>query len=172
MTASRPSSLDRVHNQQNGIYIADCVPPVFTFDRAVFTNDDVRITEDQSCLVKSDAVLLDIGMILVFVPFDAYRHPPNSSKYNVVTQTRGLHFCSEELLEQSRTDRLSDCSLANELFTWGRNCGHEQKFRNTQFSRAHMAHPNRSAAPRRPWFALTLAQLYAGPFRTRRSVDE
>src|SRR5258708_4483722 len=51
---------DRMHNQQNPIYIAECVQTLFAFRRAVLMDGYVRVAEDFSSLVKTDAVLHDI----------------------------------------------------------------------------------------------------------------
>jgi hypothetical protein len=61
-------------NQQNAVYIADCVQALFALDHTVFTDDYARVAKDFSRLVKADAVFHNVRAILVLVPLEARRH--------------------------------------------------------------------------------------------------
>ncbi len=63
-----------MYDEQNAVYIADCVQALFTLDDAVFTDDYVRVAEDFSRLIKADAVLDKIRTVLALIPLEAYGH--------------------------------------------------------------------------------------------------
>ena len=67
-----------MYDQQNAVYIADCMQALFALDDAVFTDDYVRVAEDFSRLIKADAVLDNIRTVLALVPLEAYGHLTSS----------------------------------------------------------------------------------------------
>jgi hypothetical protein len=51
------------------------VQALLALHHAVFTDDDMRIAENFSGLVKANSVFHDIRAVLALVSFKAHRHP-------------------------------------------------------------------------------------------------